>query len=83
MSARANTQGPNPGVVKQICGEIAAMEYSGDIKAIAVAIIDKDGDVRTLVAYDDKMKMPIIAAVSILQHSVIGEARETKKDRDI
>lgn len=83
MSARAATQGPNPGVVRQVCGEIAAMEYSGDIKAIAAVLIDKDGDVRTLIAYDDGHKMPIIAGAAILQNQIISEARETKKARDI
>lgn len=76
-------QAPNPGVVKQICGEIAAMEYSGDIKAIAAVLIDKDGDVRTLIAYDDGHKMPIIAGAAILQNQIISEANEIKKVRDV
>jgi len=73
----------HPAVVKQIVGEIAAMEYSGDMQAIAAVIIDRDGDVRTLVAYNDGAKMPIIAGCSILQHQVISEARTFNKARDI
>jgi hypothetical protein len=64
-----------PQVVKSIVGEIAAMEYAGDVKAIACVIIDSEGDVRTLTAYNEGFKMPIIAGCSILQHQVIGEAR--------
>ena len=74
---------PHPEVVKTIVGEIAAMEYAGDVKAIVAAVIDKDGDVRTFVAYNEGQKLPLIAAASILQHQVIGEARTFNKARDI
>ena len=59
------------------------MEYAGDMKAIACVLIDKDGDVRTLIAYNEGQKMPIIAGCSILQHQVISEARTFNKKRDI
>ena len=78
-------QKPRPGepaVVKAIVGEIAAAEYAGDVKAIACVIIDKDGDVRTLVAYSDGHKIPIIAGCAILQHQVVAEARTFNKSRD-
>ena len=75
--------GPSPQVVKEIVGEIAAMEYAGDVKAIAAVIVDKDGDVRTLVAYNDGLKMPIIAGCSILQRQVIDEAKAFGKKRDL
>lgn len=74
---------PHPAVVKEIVGEIAAMEYAGDVKAIATVIIDKDGDVRTLVAYNEGHKLPIIAGASILKHQLIGESRTFNKARDI
>ncbi len=57
----------NPAAVKQIVGEISAMEYSGDMRVIAAVVIDKDGDVRTLIIYNEEYKLPIIAGVSILQ----------------
>lgn len=79
-------QAPPPGepaVVKSIVGEIAAMEYAGDVKAIAAVVIDRDGDVRTLVAYNDGQRLPITAGVAYLQHQVIGEARTFNKKRDI
>ena len=72
-----------PAVVKQIVGEIAAAEYAGDIKAIAAVYVDKDGDVRTLVAYGESHKLSIIAGASVLQHQVIGEARTFNKARNI
>lgn len=74
---------PTPQVVKFIVGEIAAMEYCGDLKAIACVVIDRDGDVRTLTAYNDGFKLPIIAGCSILSHQIIGEARTFNKSRDI
>lgn len=75
--------GAPPQVVKDIVGEIAAMEYAGDVKAIACVIIDRDGDVRTLVAYNDGAKMPVIAGCAILQNQIISEARAFDKKRDI
>lgn len=73
---------PHPQVVKEIVGEIAAMEYAGDCKGIAAVLIDKDGDVRTLIAYNDGQRMPLIAGASILQHQMIAEARTFNKVRD-
>ena len=58
------------------------MEYAGDMRAIACVVIDKDGDVRTLTAYNEGHKLPIIAGCSILQNQVIGEAKTFNKDRD-
>lgn len=61
------------------------MEYAGDMKAIAAVMIDKDGDVRTLVAYADGTKLSIIAGCAILQNQIVHEAaeRETPKPRNI
>lgn len=73
----------DPAVVKEIVGEISAMEYAGHVKAIACVIIDADGDVRTLVAYNNGQKMPIIAGCAILQRQVIDEAKVFMKDRDL
>jgi hypothetical protein len=73
---------PHPPVVHEIVGEISAMEYAGDVKAIIAAVIDKDGDLRTFVAYNEGQKFPLIAAAGILQHQVIAEARTFNKKRD-
>lgn len=73
----------HPQVVKEIVGELAAMEYAGDMRAIACVVIDKDGDVRTLVAYNEGHKLPIIAGASILLNQVIGAAYEVRKVRDV
>ena len=71
-----------PNVVHQIVGEIVAMEYDGDCKAIAAAIIDKDGDVRTLVAYDEGYKIQIMGGAAILQNQIFAEMRIFDKKRD-
>ena len=72
-----------PQVVKAIVGEVAAMEYAGDVRAIAAVVVDKDGDIRTLLAYNDGLKMPIIAGCSILQRQVVDEATVINKKRDL
>lgn len=82
MMLKNGSPEPHPQVVKEIVGEIAAMEYAGDMKAIACVIIDRDGDVRTLVAYNEGQKMPIIAGCAILQHQTISQARTFNKARD-
>jgi hypothetical protein len=71
-----------PAIVKSIVGEIAAMEYAGDIKGIACVVVDRDGDLRTLVAYNEGTKLTIIAGTGLLQHQVIAEARTFNKARD-
>lgn len=58
-------------LVKKIVGEIAAMEYAGDVKAIASVVIDKDGDIRVLTAFQEGQKIAIIAGCSILQRHVM------------
>ncbi len=75
----------NAAAVKQIVGEIAAMEYSGDMQAIAAVVIDKDGDVRTLISYNEGYKLSIIAGVPILHSQILDEARtcNSPKHRDV
>lgn len=80
---RVGVPAAQPEIVKQIVGEIAAMEYAGDMKAIAAVVIDNDGDVRTLVAYNEGQKLNIIAGCSILVHQVVAEARTFNKKRDV
>lgn len=72
-----------PAVVKTIVGEIAAMEYAGDVKAIAAVVIDKDGDVRTLLAFNEGFKLPVIAGCAILARDVIDQATAFTKARDL
>jgi len=66
-----NQQQDGARLVKTIVGEISAMEYAGDVKAIAAVVIDKDGDVRVLTAFQEGAKIPIIAGCSILQRHVM------------
>lgn len=69
-------------LVKTIVGEIAAMEYAGDVKAIAAVVIDRDGDVRCLNAFTQGSKLAIIAAVVVLQRHILDQVEPIKKDRD-
>lgn len=69
-------------LVKTIVGEIAAMEYAGDVQAIAAVIIDRDGDVRALNAFSQGAKLPIIAAIAVLQRQVLDQVVPIEKNRD-
>lgn len=66
-----NQQQNGAELVKKIVGEIAAMEYAGDCKAIAAVVIDKDGDVRVLTAFQEGAKVSIIAGCAILQRHIM------------
>jgi hypothetical protein len=57
-------------MVKQIVGEIAAMEYAGDVVAIAAVVIDADGDCRVLTAFGEGTKLPIIAGTVVMQRQL-------------
>lgn len=71
-----------PELVKTIVGEIAAMEYAGDVKAIGAVIIDRDGDCRIMIAYSEGTKLAAIAGSLILQHNLLGELNMINKTRD-
>ena len=69
-------------LVKAIADEIATMHYAGDVRGIACAIVDREGDVRTLIAFGKGAKMPLIAGCAILQHSAIAGLAAIDKRRD-
>lgn len=58
-------------LVKQIVGEIAALEYAGDVKAIAALIIDGDGDVRVMTAFSEGTKLAIIGGTLVMQRHLM------------
>lgn len=68
--------------VKEIVADIVQMQYRGDMQAIACVIVDRDGDLRTLMAYGQGAKMPLIAGIAILQHETIGKLQAVDKARD-
>lgn len=61
--------------VKSIVGEVANLQYEGDIQAIAVAIVKSNGDLRTLLAYRPKTKIPLLAATVVLLDDVKKEMK--------
>lgn len=69
--------------IKTIVGELAAMEYAGDVKAVAIIIIDRDGDLRTLTAWNNGTKLPLLAGLSVVQHNMITDMAVVNKSRDV
>jgi len=69
-------------MVKTIVGEMAAMEYAGDVKAVAAVVIDRDGDVRCLNAFTQGTKLAIMAGVVVLQRHILDQVTPIQKDRD-
>lgn len=72
-----------PQMIKQIVGEIAAMEYAGKVNAIAALVIDDDGDLRVMTAFTEGTKMSLLGASIILQRQMMEQVVVIKKDRDI
>lgn len=70
-------------LVKQIVGEIAAMEYAGDVVAVGAVVIDSDGDVRVLTAYGDGTKLAIIAGSVIMQRQLLDHVAPIQKPTKI
>lgn len=69
--------------VKSVVGELSAMEYAGDVKAVGIVIVDRDGDLRTLIAWNEGTKLPLLAGLSVMQHNMIGDMAPKQKPRDI
>ena len=68
-----------PQLVKQIVGEIAAMEYAGDVQAIGAVLIDGDGDCRVMTAFTHGNKLGIIAGSLILQRQLMDQLSVVQK----
>jgi len=60
--------------VKTIVGEITTAQYEGEIRAIAAVVIKKNGDVRTLVAYQEGA-LRILAGTVVLQHQLVNDIK--------
>lgn len=58
-------------LVQQICSEVADLAKTDEIDAIGVAIVLPDGTVRTLSAYSEGTKFPLLAAMTILQQDFV------------
>lgn len=71
------------GLVKAVVDELVAMHYAGDVQAIACVVVDKDGDLRTQIAYAPGTKLPLVAGVAILGREIVDGLRSFNKDRDL
>jgi hypothetical protein len=66
--------------IETICAEIAMMHYEGKVRAIAAVIVTESGHLRTLTAYSEGTKLPLIAGASILQHEMVCCAQASAGD---
>lgn len=77
---------PETGInaVHQVVGELAHMEYAGDVRAVGICIIDKDGDARTLTAYNCGTRLALLGASTLLVDLIKAgiQAAEIEKKRD-
>jgi len=74
---------PSQELIKAVCDEVAAMHYAGQLRAIAVVMVDADGHLRTLVGAGDGMKLSLIAGTAVLHAEALGTLRVIEKDRDL
>lgn len=65
---------PRMGVelINNVCDEVAMLRSTDEIDAIAIAIVLPDGTIRTLHAFSEGTKLPLLAGISILQHDFIN-----------
>lgn len=59
-------------LVARIMNEIALMQLAGDVEAVAVAIIGRDGNIRTRIGIGEGQKLPLLAATVCLQQDVLN-----------
>lgn len=77
-----NAIDPTPARLMAIADEIAELQASGDLKAIACVLILPNGDLRTLHCFSDGHKLPLLAGTSIL-HKDMLDMMVTVRDRSI
>lgn len=79
---KSSNDGDASELIRTVVSEISRMAYEGDVRAIAVVIVDKDGDLRTMFANQPKTKLPMIAGVAVLQREAMDLAMQPiTKDR--
>jgi hypothetical protein len=59
-------------IVQQVCKEVADLAATDEIDAIAVVIVMADGHLRTLSAFREGSKLPLLAGMSIAQQDFIS-----------
>jgi hypothetical protein len=66
-------------IIKGVVDELADLHYRGHMRGIACIFVDGDGDVRTLIAFGNGAKMPLLAGTVALQHGVMSVMTRTDK----
>ena len=72
--------------VKDAVGNIAAMEYAGELKAIFCVMVDKDGDLRLETCVPTHLNHHINSALSLMQldfQRYILETSKKQKNTDV
>ena len=59
------------------------MEYAGDVKAVGIVIVDRDGDLRILTAWGEDTKLPLLAGLTVMSNNMVGDMAPKQKARDI
>lgn len=59
--------------LEHVAGELTERVYLNNIQAVALVLIDADGDVCTRIAYQQGTKLPLLAGISILQAGMLAE----------
>lgn len=60
---------------KRIAGELTERVYLGNLMAVAMVFVDKDGDLSTRIAFQVGAKLPLLAGTTMLQHGMIDEIK--------
>lgn len=72
--------------IKDAVGNIAAMEYAGDMQGIFCLIIDKDGDFQQETCFPAELHYKMLAGLEIMKHDMVKHVLDnarTQKPRDI
>lgn len=64
--------------VKKLIGDVVEMDYANKVDAIAVVIIDENGGLRTMAAYDAKKRLSVMGGIAFLQYQINNQARPDK-----
>jgi hypothetical protein len=67
---------------RSIVADLVDMEYRGDMQAIAAAVIDRDGDVRTLIGFGGNVRIALAGAIALMQHQHLAAMQPMDKPRD-
>ena len=58
-------------LIKETVGDLVLANHDGNIEAIAVVTIGRDGNVRTRFAFSDGQKFPLLGASVLLQSALL------------